>query len=159
MKRKQKPADPSFIKSFKYLYIVSLILVGLLAILLPDALTTMSSIQLIGMATLVVFFYTPFAIVALQEKSSIVFPWDHKVVLDSVTGLAWNMMHMILTLLLTILLWDALSFASSLQSYLKILLANYFIMGVGKLILAYPAHLSMASQCNIQEIPNGLPHR
>ena len=91
---------------------------------------------LIGLATLVVFFYTPFAIVVLQEKSSILFPWDYRVILDTIADLAWNMILMVGFLLLPILFWESLSHNISWQNHIRLMLLVMFFAGIGAFLVA-----------------------
>ena len=108
MKRRKQSDEPRF-KALKLSYAIALIIAGSMTIIRPETLKEMDVMYLIGLATLVVFFYTPFAIVVLQEKSSILFPWDYRVILDTIADLVWNIMLMVGFILLPILFWESLS--------------------------------------------------
>ena len=89
---------------------------------------------LIGIATLAVFFYTPFIVLSLHYEGIESLPWDNKVIINKVADMFGGIAYMLLYLIAPIVVWNLIPVNHDWQGRSKIFILGIFAVGIGAFI-------------------------
>ena len=109
----------------------------LLVVFVPGVFEHISQGTLIGIASLVVVSYLPFAIASLQDPDNDLH-WDKQVLMDGVLDSLLVTLFLVFGFITPILLWEASGQTLEVQDihYLQVLLFSFFITGVSGYVWA-----------------------
>ena len=98
-----------------------------------DSSEYIKSETLIGIATIAIFSYLPFAVTSLQDLKT-AFDWDRQVLLNYIIDMPAVIILTLLTIVVPILLWRA--DIGTPPTSIQTLLFGSFVMGIGSYIIA-----------------------